>query len=144
MRYHAIARAAFRFYFLASGVAHLVLDHIAPKSYAVFDETAPFNWLSALWSSFVMPNISWRTLILAAFVMAAGAARCVRGRAVRWGALAVLAFLVFITVAGYGFPTAGALEGIVKNRVITAVMAVLILSLLWPRTPSRRNTPHTS
>ena len=78
MRYHAIARAAFRFYFLASGVAHLVLDHIAPKSYAVFDETAPFNWLSALWSSFVMPNISWRTLILAAFVMAAGAALCVR------------------------------------------------------------------
>ncbi|HJG42636.1 hypothetical protein [Corynebacterium phoceense] len=62
----------------------------------------------------------------------------------RWGALAILAFLVFITVVGYGFPTARALEDIVKNRVITAVMAVLILPLLWPRTPSRRNTPHTS
>ena len=62
----------------------------------------------------------------------------------RWGALAILAFLVFITVVGYGFPTAVVLKDTVKNRVITAVMAVLILSLLWPRTPSRRNTPHTS
>ena len=68
----------------------------------------------------------------------------------RWGALAILAFLVFITVVGYGFPTAVVLKDtvknriIVKNRVITAVMAVLILPLLWPRTPSRRNTPHTS
>lgn len=144
MRYHAIVRAVFGFLFLAGGVAHLVLGRIAPKSYADCGETALFNWLSALCSSFVMPNISWLTLILAAFEMAACAALSVRGRAVRWGALAILAFLVFITVVGYGFPTAGALEDTVKNRIITVVMAVLVLPLLWPRTPSRRNTPRTS
>lgn len=48
----------------------------------------------------------------------------------RRGALAVLAFLVFITVAGYGFPTAGTLADIVKNRIFTVVMAVLVLPLL--------------
>lgn len=66
------------------------------------------------------------------------------GRAVRWGALAILAFLAFITAVGFGFPTAGVIEDIVQHRIIAAVMAVLVLPLLWPRTPSRRNTSHTS
>ncbi|MGV3071744.1 hypothetical protein ACEE90_04775 [Corynebacterium phoceense] len=144
MRYHSIARAAFGFLFLAGGVAHLVLGRTAPESYAVFGDTALVVWLRDLWFSFDMPDIGWLTLVLAAYEMAAGAALFARGRAVRWGAPAILAVPVFITVVGYGFPTAVVLKDTVKNRIITAVMAVLVLSLPWPRRPSRRNTPHTS
>lgn len=42
----------------------------------------------------------------------------------------MVAFLVFITTVGYGFPTDSFGEDLLKNRSITIVMALLLMPLL--------------
>lgn len=77
----------------------------------VFADTALIPQLSALWRTFVMPNIGALTLVLGLFHIACAA------------------LLVFITVPGYGFPATGVWEDIAKSRLITIVMSLLVLPL---------------
>jgi uncharacterized membrane protein YphA (DoxX/SURF4 family) len=129
MLYQKIVRLFFAVVFLAGGVAHLVLGRTMPSSYAVFGDTALFGWLTNLWDSFVMPNISWLTILMALFEIVCGAGLLfARTRLIAVGG--ILVFLVFITVLGYGFPTDSVLDDLLKNRIITIVMALAFLPVL--------------
>ncbi|MDN5557966.1 MAG: hypothetical protein L0G23_00805 [Ruaniaceae bacterium] len=134
--YRKIVRGLFAVIFVAGGVAHLVLGRVAPEGYAVFGETALLPWLSALWGSFVMPNIGWLTIVLGIFEIAVGLGMLWRrtARAAAWG---MLAFLIFITTLGYGFPTSSFGEDLLKNRVITIAMSGLLVPLLFAGGSSR-------
>ena len=127
--YATIIRTIFGVIFVLAGVVHLIQGRVDPRGYAVFADTALLPWLAELWRGFVMDNIGWLTVLLAVFQIACGLGLACR-RTQRPAAWGVLAFLLFITVVGYGFPAATALEDFLKNRLVTIVMALLVLPLL--------------
>lgn len=128
-RYQKIVRALFAVVFIAGGIAHLVLGRLQPEGYAVFADTALFPWLSSLWMSFAMPHIGWLTIALGAYEIACGIGM-ISQRSVTIAAWGMLAFLVFITIVGYGFPVASLGEDLLKNRLITIAMAAMLIPLL--------------
>ena len=127
--YRRVVRLVFALIFVCGGVSHLFLGRVQPEGYAVFADTALIPWLRSLWLSFVMPNIGVLTVLLAVFQIACGIGLLWSRTAVA-STWAMVGFLVFITVVGYGFPTETLGEDILKNRLITTVMAaVLVFSL---------------
>ena len=75
-----------------------------------------------------MPNIGRLTIALGFFEIACGAGVLHRRTAVvsTW---AMLCFLVLVTVLGYGLPTSSLGEDLLKNRLSTIVMALLLIPL---------------
>lgn len=140
-RYQRIIRTLFAAIFIAGGIAHFVLGRVQPEGYAVFADTALFPWLSRLWVSFVMPNVGWLTITLGIYEISCGIGVLWK-RTVTIATLGMIAFLVFITIVGYGFPTASLSEDVLTNRLITLLMAGLLVPLLMtgrerlPDTPS--------
>jgi uncharacterized membrane protein len=141
--YQRIVRALFAVIFIGGGVSHFVLGRVMPDSYATFADTALLDWLAALWMSFVMPNIGWLTIVLGVYEIACGVG-IVFKRTVRFAAVGMLGFLVFITVEGYGLPAATLGEDFLKNRATTIVMALLLVPLLTARNPTRPTPSSTS
>lgn len=140
MRARRILRIAFAVIFVGGGISHVVLGRLTPESYRVYADTALLAPLADLWHSFVMPHIGGLTLLLAAFEIACGLGLLASGRTVRLAAGGILGFLVFVTVLGYGFPTESFLEDLLKNRIITALMALAVVPLLTgPPPPAVRH-----
>lgn len=130
-------RILFGMVFLAGGVVHLVLGRTAPAGYAAFGHTSLASWLAELWTSFVMPNIGWLTLVLGCLEIAIGALLLAGGVAARAAAVTVLGFFGFLLVLGHGFPAQTWVEDFLKNRASTLLMAGCLLPVLWPRRRSR-------
>ena len=128
-RYGKAIRALYALAFIGGGLSHFFFGRLMPDSYAAFADTALLPWLSELWRAFVMPNIGWLTIVLGLFEIACGAGMLHRRTAVvsTW---AMLGFLVFVTVLGYGWPTASLGEDLLKNRFSTIVMALPLIPLL--------------
>ena len=131
-RYQQVLRALFAVIFIAGGLVHFVLGRLLPAGYAGFGETALIPWLRALWASFVMPNLAWLTILLGCYEIACGVGMIWR-RTVTLAVVGMLGFLVFITIVGYGYPAASPLEDLVKNRLVTIIMAGLLVPLLIVR-----------
>ena len=110
-QYRSVVRILFAVVFIAGGVSHLFLGRLQPEGYVSFAHTALFSWLSDLWTSWVMPNIGWLTIVLGIYEIACGLSMLWR-RTLLLGVCGMIVFLVFITVVGYGFPT-----GLRKSRV---------------------------
>lgn len=127
--YKGIVRALFALIFITGGIVHLLLGRLQPEGYAVFADTALLPWLSELWASFVMPNIGILTVALGIYQIACGIGVLWKRTVVvaTWG---MITFLVFITIVGYGFPSASLGEDLLKNRWITALMVTLLVPLL--------------
>ncbi|WP_202912176.1 hypothetical protein [Nesterenkonia muleiensis] len=114
---------------MTGGIVHFILGRLQPKGYAVFADTALLPWLSQLWASFVMPNIGLLTVVLGIYQITCGIGIIWKRTVVvaTWG---MIVFLVFITIVGYGFPSASLGEDLLKNRWITALMVALLVPLL--------------
>ncbi|MDO5504510.1 MAG: hypothetical protein Q4G67_15205 [Actinomycetia bacterium] len=131
-RYRPLLRASAAVIFIAAGIANIVLGRLLPESYGVFGETALLPWLSELWESFVMPNVGLLTIVLGLFQIACGLGVlwAVTVVPAAWG---MVLFLTFVTVLGYGFPAESIGEDLLRNRLITIVMAAVLVPLLIPR-----------
>ncbi|WP_125107055.1 MULTISPECIES: DoxX family membrane protein [Gulosibacter] len=141
--YRWIVRVLFAVIFIGGGIAHFVLGRTQPDSYAAFADTALFPWLTSFWHSSVMPNIGWLTIALGVFELACGAGILWR-RTERLAIVGMIAFLVFITVLGYGFPAETVADDLLANRLITIGMIVLLLPLLFaPRRSGTRASAGT-
>ncbi|MDR0366240.1 MAG: FUSC family protein [Bifidobacteriaceae bacterium] len=140
IRYRIVARAFFAVVFICGGLVHLVLGRVDPDSYAAFAETALFGWLGELWVLWVMPNIGWLTIVLGIFEIAMGLGMT-RRRTVPIAAWGIMAFLIFITAVGYGFPTDTPIEDFFKNRIITIVMGIALLPLFTRQSRRRAGGP---
>ena len=127
--YRRTIRALYAVAFIGGGVSHFFFGRLMPDSYAAFADTALLPWLSELWRAFVMPNIGRLTIALGFFEIACGAGVLHRRTAVV-SAWTMLAFLVLVTVLGYGWPTASPGEDLLKNRLSTIVMVLLLIPLL--------------
>jgi len=127
--YRKAIRALYALAFIGGGISHFIFGRLMPDSYAAFADTALLTWLSELWRAFVMPNIGRLTIVLGFFEIACGAGVLHRRTAVvsTW---AMLGFLVLVTVLGYGLPTSSLGEDLLKNRLSTIVMALLLIPLL--------------
>jgi len=132
----ALIRTLYAVVFVAGGAVHAVRGRADPEGYRVFGDTALVGRMSAWWTSFVMPNIGWLTWGVAAFEIACGLALLWRGHAVTWAAWAIVAFLAFVAVLGYGFPTSGVVEDLLKNRLATIVMGLAVAPLLTGPPPA--------
>ena len=138
--YRAIVRAVFVVIFISGGFSHFMLGRTHPESYAVFGNTALIPSFSTLWSDFVMPNIGWLTIVLGCYEIVARSLILMTSSKVRLGACMMLAFLIFITIVGYGFPTTSIIEDLLKNRIITVVMALLLIPVIMESSPKSWRT----
>ena len=129
--YQRVIRVIFALTFVGGGIAHLYFGRATPDGYRAFADTALIPWLASLWRSFVVPNIAWLTILLGAYEIACGLG-IIWSRTVVIAAWGMIAFLVFITIVGYGFATNSAVEDVLKNRLCTIVMIVLLIPLLNP------------
>ena len=127
--YRRTIRVLFAAAFIGGGASHFLFGRLMPDSYAAFAGTALLPWLSDLWRSFVMPNIGGLTIALGLFEIACGAG-LLRRRTAALSAWAMLVFLILVTVLGYGWPTASLGEDLLKNRLSTIVLALLLIPLL--------------
>ena len=127
--YRRTIRALYAAAFIGGGVSHFLFGRLMPDSYAAFADTALLPWLSELWRAFVMPNIGGLTIALGLFEIACGAG-ILRRRTAALSAWAMLVFLALVTVLGYGWPAASPGEDLLKNRLSTIVMALLLVPLL--------------
>lgn len=127
-RYGQVIRYLFAVIFIGGGIAHFILGRTNPDGYAVFGNTALIPWLGELWSGFVMPNIGWLTILTGILELACGVGLLFK-RSVRVAAILIIGFLIFITILGYGFPAEGFFSDLISNRLITIVMALLVLPL---------------
>lgn len=135
--YRGVIRILFGAMFIGGGISHVILGRTMPEGYAVYANTAPFEWMRWMWENVGMPNIGWLTLVLAAYEVTAGLLLLRRGRPVRVGAWMILIFLVLISLNGYGWETTSLLEDFLKNRVVTIVMALLAVPLVMAPLPPR-------
>lgn len=115
--------------FLAGSVVHLRLATINPGSYGPFGDTA---WppLDALWASFVMPNIGWLALGMAAFEFAVAVTSWLPGRWNRAAVSAMTCFFLFLVFLGFAFPAPTLLQDLLMNRVGSLVMIALVVPWL--------------
>lgn len=128
-RYRQVTRYLFAVIFISGGISHFVLGRTMPDGYGAFGNTALIPGLGDLWTSFVMPNIGWLTIVTGTFEIACGVGLLLE-RYVRISAAAIIGFLVFITVLGYGFPAENFFNDLTSNRLITMAMALLVLPLV--------------
>lgn len=135
-----VLRWFFALVFVGGGISHVHLGRSNPAGYEPFGDTAVLPPLARLWEAFVMPNIGWLTLLLAAFEIAVGIGLALGGSATRLAALAALGFLGFILVLGYGFTGLSGLERFVKNHLVTVVMMAMVIVVL---TSSQASTART-
>ena len=127
--YRRTIRVLFAAAFIGGGASHFLFGRLMPDSYAAFAGTALLPWLGDLWRSFVMPNIGRLTIALGLFEIACGAG-ILRRRTAALSAWAMLVFLVLVTVLGYGWPAASPGEDLLKNRLSTIVLTLLLIPLL--------------
>lgn len=138
-RYRQVVRFLFAVIFIGGGIAHFVMGRTMPDEYAVFGDTALIPGLGTVWGSFVMPNIGWLTILTGIFEIACGVGLLSR-QFVRIAATLIIGFLIFITILGYGFPAEGFISDLISNRLITTVMALLVLPLALTGIPKNEAT----
>lgn len=138
-RYRQVVRFLFAGIFIGGGIAHFVMGRTMPDRYAVFGDKALIPCLGDIWDSFVMPNIGWLTILIGVFELACGIGLLFR-RFISVAATLIIVFLIFITILGYGFPAAGFFSDLISNRIITIVMALLVLPLALTGMPENEAT----
>lgn len=136
--YITAIRTLFGLVFVAGSVVHLRNALANPSSYEAFGATA---WppLDALWADFVMPNIGWLGLCMAAFELVMGVAAWLPGRWNRISVIGLACFFVFLVVLGYAFPAGTWLEDLLVNRAGSLVMIALVLP--WLLRPQPLSVP---
>lgn len=136
-QYQKVIQILFALIFIGGGLIHLVNGQLHPQSYVAFSKTALFSWLSNLWISFVMPNISWLTILLGIYEILCGLGMIQKHTVIVavWG---MIIFLIFITILGYSFPTHSLIEDLLKNRLPTIIMIGLLIPILIKQSKNNR------
>lgn len=136
--YVTVIRTFFGIVFVGGSVVHLYLGVTSPLSYGPFGDTA---WppLDGLWTGFVMPNIAWLALCMAAFELAVGVTAWLPARWNRMSVIGMTCFFAFLVVLGYAMPTATGLEDFLVNRAGSLVMIALVVP--WLMRPQPLSVP---
>ncbi len=136
--YITVVRTLVGVLFLSGALIHLRTLVLDRESYAGFGATA-LPPLSFLWEAFVMPNIVWLALGLAAVEFLAGVAAWLPGRWNRLSVIGITVFFVFLVFLGYAFPTDSVLEDFFVNRAGSFVMIAAVFP--WLLRPQQLSVP---
>ena len=126
-----VARAFFGVGYLVGSIVHVRFAIANNPIYEAFGKTALIPGFRDLWSSVVMPNITFFALLLAAFEMTTGMLILSRGKYVRIGLTASVLFNLFIVQLGHPSPQAGWKADVLVNRLPNLLFALPQLPLFW-------------
>jgi hypothetical protein len=128
------ARLFFALRYLLGSLSHVFYGITNNHIYEIFGRTSIFAVSRTLWSSVVMPYITFLALLLAAFEMATGILILSKGRLAWIGLGSGVLFNLFLVQLGLGFsedPWSG--RDFLLNRLSCSLFAVLQLPLFWVR-----------
>jgi hypothetical protein len=123
-----IARLFFALWYLGGTLVHVFLAVFKPQGYQPFCSRAVIPLERELWGSFVMPNIRFFALTLAAFELAVGVLLLSKGTMAKLGLALSILFNLFLVQLGLGMPQTG-WKGFLWNRSITLTFALLQVPL---------------
>jgi hypothetical protein len=127
-----VARLFFALWYLLGSLVHIKAGLTDNQVYEVFGRTSLLAASRQLWTSVIMPHITFFALLLAAFEMATGILILSKGRYVRIGLTASVVFNLFLVQLGLGYPaTLWSLRDFLQNRLINLLFALLQCPLLW-------------
>jgi hypothetical protein len=128
------ARLFFALWYLLGSFRHVWYGLTNNRIYEALDRTSIFEISRVLWSSAVMPHITFFALLLAVFEMTVGILILSKGK-LAWTGLAMsVLFNLFLVQLGLGFPeTPWSGRDFVLNRLSCLLFALLQLPLFWVR-----------
>lgn len=126
-----VARGLFAVGYLVGSMVHVRFAVTNNHVYEAFGKTALIPGFRELWSSVVMPNITFFALLLAVFEMTTGILILSRGKYLRIGLAASVLFNLFLVQLGHASPQAGWKADVVVNRLPNLLFAFLQLPLFW-------------
>ena len=126
-----VARLFFAAWYLLGSLVHVRFGLTDNHIYETFGRTSLFAFSRELWTSLVMPHITFFALFLAAFEMVTGILILSKGRSVQAGVMASVLFNLFLVQLGLGFAEIPWSErDFLLNRMPTLLFALLQCPLL--------------
>lgn len=95
-----VTRLGFAIVYLLGALAHVVLGLLAPEVYEQFADEALLGGYTAIWTSFVVPNLWFLQPLVIVFEFGLGLALLWRGRVVRVGHAAGAVFQAGLILSG--------------------------------------------
>jgi hypothetical protein len=127
-----VARVFFALWYLFGSLIHVKFGVANSHIYEQFGSTSLFAASRQLWTTMVMPNITFFALLLSAFEMTTGILILSRGRYVKIGLAASVLFNLFLVQLGLGYPEIqGSERDFLLNRLPTLLFALLQCPLFW-------------
>jgi hypothetical protein len=126
-----VARRLFAVGYLVGSMVHVRFAVTNNHVYEAFGKTALIPGFRELWSSVVMPNITFFALLLAVFEMTTGILILSRGKYVRIGLAASVLFNLFLVQLGLASPQSGWKLDVLVNRLPNLLFALPQLPLFW-------------
>jgi hypothetical protein len=122
----------FALWYLFGSLVHVKFGLTNNPIYEQFGSTSLFPASRELWTTLVMPNITFFALLLAAFEMATGVLILGKGRSVKIGLAASVVFNVFLVQLGLGYAEIQwSARDCLLNRVPNLLFVLLQLPLFW-------------
>ncbi len=130
-----VLRAVVALFYLLGWMVHIIMSLTAPEGYAVFGETALIPAFRDFWFFIIMPRITFFAFLLAGFELTVGILIASKGRWVRYGLLASVAFDLFLIQLGLGTPAADWVSDFAMNRLPNVIFGLLHIPLFLTRFP---------
>jgi hypothetical protein len=128
------ARMFFALWYLLGSLVHIRFALTNTRVYTQFGSSSLFTVSRDLWTSIVMPHITFFALLLAALEMPTGILILSRGRLVTLGLATSVSFNLFLLQLGLGWPAIpGTWSDFVHNRLPNLLFALLQLPLFRVR-----------
>jgi len=127
-----VARVFFALWYLFGSLVHVKFGLTNNRIYERFGSTSLFAASRELWTTMVIPNITYFALLLAAFEMVTGVLMLSKDRYVKVGLAASVLFNMFLVQLGLGYPEIqwpG--RDFLLSRVPNLLFAFLQLPLFW-------------
>lgn len=127
-----VARLFFALWYLIGSFIHVRFGLTNNQIYERFGSTSLFVVSRELWTSVVMPHITFFALLLAAFEMVTGILILSKGRYVKIGLTASVLFNLFLVQLGLGYPEIQlSARDFLLNRFAALLFALLQCPLFW-------------
>ena len=118
-------------WYLLGWMVHVYLAITSPQIYEVFGTTGLIPGYDQFWNNWIMPNITFWTILLAAFELCVGLLLIYKGKWVKIGLVFSILFNGFLIQMGLGSETNTFWSDFLSNRLPNLIMVMLQFPLLW-------------
>ena len=118
-------------WYLLGWMVHVYLAITSPQIYESFGATGIIPGYEQFWANWIMPNITFLALLLAAFELCVGSLLIYKGTWVKIGLVFSILFNLFLIQMGLGSVTTTFWSDFLSNRLPNLIMVMLQFPLLW-------------